>query len=341
MNKQEKIAAFNPSYIGLTNAGIFGFPFTVEEADYVVIPIPWESTASFGNGTQDAPAMIYEASNQLDFYFPDFPDVWKKGIAMTDIDKTIKSHSIACRKIVEEHIALLESGAKSNAELVDKINAFGKACNEYVSSQVERYRSQKKQVILLGGDHSTSLGNIKSLAKNIAFGILQIDAHLDLRNAYEDLNYSHASVMYNALQEENVTGLVSVGIRDYCQEEVDFIDDQNGRVRLFSDQDNKEAMLKGSTWHSICEQIIAALPQQVYLTIDIDGLDPSLCPNTGTPVPGGLSYEQLIYLLKQLALSDKTIIGMDLVEVGNDAWDANVAARILYNMIGYWELNLR
>ena len=204
MNKQEKIAAFNPSCIGLTNAGIFGFPFTVEEADYVVIPIPWESTASFGNGTQDAPAMIYEASNQLDFYFPDFPDVWKKGIAMTDIDKTIKSHSIACRKIVEEHIALLESGAKSNAELVDKINAFGKACNEYVSSQVERYRSQKKQVILLGGDHSTSLGNIKSLAKNIAFGILQIDAHLDLRNAYEDLNYSHASVMYNALQEENL-----------------------------------------------------------------------------------------------------------------------------------------
>jgi agmatinase len=100
-------------------------------------------------------------------------------------------------------------------------------------------------------------------------------------------------------------------------------------------------MLKGLTWHSICEQIISALPQQVYLTIDIDGLDPSLCPNTGTPVPGGLSYEQLIYLLKQLALSDKTIIGMDLVEVGNDAWDANVAARILYNMIGYWELNLR
>ena len=113
MNKQEKIAAFNPSCIGLTNAGIFGFPFTVEEADYVVIPIPWESTASFGNGTQDAPAMIYEASNQLDFYFPDFPDVWNKGIAMTDIDKTIKSHSIACRKIVEKHIALLESGAKS------------------------------------------------------------------------------------------------------------------------------------------------------------------------------------------------------------------------------------
>ncbi|HQQ12694.1 MAG TPA: arginase family protein, partial [Bacteroidales bacterium] len=174
------------------------------------------------------------------------------------------------------------------------------------------------------------------LSDKETYGILQLDAHLDLRNAYEGFKYSHASIFYNALQFDAITKLVQVGIRDYCEEEADFVRSSNGRITVFYDRDIRKRMFEGSSWRELTDEMIAELPDKVYVSIDIDGLDPKLCPNTGTPVPGGLQFEELIYMLNRLKASGKEIIGFDLCEVapGEDEWDGNVGARVLYQLIG-------
>lgn len=167
--------------------------------------------------------------------------------------------------------------------------------------------------------------------KNESFGILQIDAHADLRKAYEGFTYSHASIMYNAMQIEQITSLTQVGIRDICAEEVDFIN-ANNNVHCFYYEKIKEEQYCGKTWQQQVAEIVATLPQNVYISFDIDGLDPKLCPNTGTPVAGGFEFNETVYLIKAVKESGKNIIGCDLNEVGNNEWDANVGARVLYQL---------
>ena len=189
---------------------------------------------------------------------------------------------------------------------------------------------------LLGGDHSTPLGFYKAIAeKHGSFGILQIDAHCDLREAYEHLKYSHASIMYNALEEvPEVIKLVQVGTRDYAPIELEYINDSNGRITTFFDKDLKERQYEGETWKSIVDEIVSKLPQKVYISFDIDGLDPKLCPNTGTPVQGGFETQQVYYLFRQVLKSGRHLIGFDLNEVGTSTndWDENVGARVLFKL---------
>jgi agmatinase len=195
-----------------------------------------------------------------------------------------------------------------------------------------------KYVALLGGDHSTPLGLMMAAGEHYGdFGILQIDAHADLRDAFEGFTYSHASVMFNALKEiPQLKKLVQVGVRDFCDEEYDIIT-THPRVKTFFDQEIKDRMYEGDTWKAVCNDIIEQLPQQVYISFDIDGLDPKLCKNTGTPVQGGFETEQIQYLFKKLVDSGRRIIAFDLNEVGcgedsQDSIDASIGARILYRM---------
>jgi agmatinase len=193
-------------------------------------------------------------------------------------------------------------------------------------------------VAMLGGDHSTPLGFIRALGEKYnRFGVLQIDAHADLRKAYEGFTYSHASIMYNALKLPAVGRLVQVGIRDYCDEELDVMKRAGGRIVTYFDQDIKEQLFGGTSWAAICDKIIADLPHDVYVSFDIDGLNPKLCPNTGTPVAGGFEFEEVAFLIKKLVKSGRKIIGFDLNEVapGADDWDANVGARLLYHLCNW------
>lgn len=141
--------------------------------------------------------------------------------------------------------------------------------------------------------------------------------------------------MYNVLTEiPQVKKLLQVGVRDYCETELNYIINSQGRVETFFDRNIKELQYDGHTWKMMCETIIAKLPQEVYISFDIDGLKPHLCPNTGTPVHGGFEAEEILYLFKKLLESGRKIIGFDLVEVGvsHDEWDENVASRILFKM---------
>ncbi len=345
MSKIDKIKAFNPNGAGDTSGKIFGLPFTVDEADVVVLPVPWDVTVSYGAGTAAGPEAVLGASPQLDLYDEDLGSIWHCGIAMLPIDGKLQAQSAELRALAEPLIRMQEMGNNpveypEPAADLQKINTACAAMCDWVERESAAIMAQGKKVALLGGDHSTPLGLLRALAKRFGnFGILQIDAHMDLRQAYEGFRYSHASIMYNALQEvAAVTRLVQVGVRDMCEEEIERANAATPRVKYFSDRSLQKAAFAGDTWAKTCDEIIAYLPGKVYFSFDIDGLEPSLCGNTGTPVAGGLRYEKAMYLLDQVRLSGREIIGVDLVEVNpgteGSEWDGNVGARILYRMCG-------
>ncbi len=330
---------FDPNGVGVKGT-LFGLPYDTASADVVVIPIPWDVTVSYGAGTANGPAAILEASSQIDYEIPGVKEAWKLKVAMDEIPEVWQSLGKSLRSKAEDYIEWLESGSDEAmaSEMQGVVAEINRQCEQlmtYVQQETAYWHSQGKQTILLGGDHSTPLGHIRAIAqKEQEIGVLQIDAHADLRKAYEGFTYSHASVMYNVLQLKEVSKLVQVGVRDYCEEELDLITSSNGRVVTFFDQDVKEAQYQGMTWHDQCLEIVEQLPQKVYISFDIDGLDPKLCPNTGTPVPGGFELEQVNYLFKLVKESGRIIVGADLNEVSptSNEWDANVGARALYRL---------
>lgn len=340
--KQYKIDNFDPSQPGLADASIYGLPFTAEESEIIIIPVPWEVTVSYGAGASEGPKAILEASYQVDLLHQSYPELWKLGIFYDDAPNNWAADSEEYKGMAQPIIEALENGEDVStfpalqADL-DKINKVCKQLKEQVKDRVLYWMNLGKKVVLLGGDHSTPLGYYEALAaKNEDFGILHFDAHMDLREAYEGFTYSHASIMYNTLKLPQVSKIVQVGIRDFCEQELETVKNSGNRVLVHTDSDLKAAAFEGKSWRDQCDQIIASLPEKVCISFDIDGLYRWYCPNTGTPVPGGLSYEEATYLISKLASSNKTIIGMDLVEVapGDDDWDGNVGARLLFHMCG-------
>ncbi len=204
---------------------------------------------------------------------------------------------------------------------------------------------QGKMPVTLGGDHAVPFGAIRAYAERYpGLGILHLDAHADLRDAYEGFTWSHASIFHNVMTRlDGIARLVQVGVRDLGQAEQAMIDGSGGRILTFFDADIAARKESGTPFAVIADEIAAALPKDVYLSWDIDGLDPTLCPSTGTPVPGGLSWNEAIGLLRALLRAGKRIVGLDLCEVspGDTEWDANVGARLLYKMIGFALLSQR
>ncbi len=343
MTKEQIIQNFDPSQPGLADATIFGLPFSAEQSEIIVISVPWEVTVSYGAGASDGPEAILDASFQVDLNHQDFPELWKLGIYYAEIPETWKTNSDKYKALAQPIIEALEDGLDVNEipNLKSDLEVINKVCRDLhteVKELILYWMSQGKKVVLLGGDHSTPLGYYEALAaKHDNFGILHLDAHMDLRIAYEGFTYSHASIMYNALQLPQISKIVQVGIRDFCEQEVEVVRQSNERVKVHTDSDLKKESFEGKTWQQQCDQIIAELPQKVCISFDIDGMYPWYCPNTGTPVPGGFSFEQATYLFNKLADSGKEIIGFDLVEVApgeNDDWDGNVGARMLFHMCG-------
>ena len=344
MTKQEIIQNFDPSQPGLADQSIFGLPFTADQSEIIIIPVPWEVTVSYGAGASQGPEAILNASFQVDLHHQEFPDLWKLGMYLDLNEQTAKwaEDSAKHKDMAQAIIEALESGEvveniPSLKSDLDKINMVCQNLKAELKERVLYWTNKGKKVVLLGGDHSTPLGYYEALAtQHDNFGILHLDAHMDMRIAYEGFTYSHASIMYNALQIPQISKIVQIGIRDFCIQEVETVLEQGTRVVVHTDMDLKAETFKGITWEQQCETIIKALPQKVTISFDIDALYSWYCPNTGTPVPGGISYEQATYLLSKLADSGKEIIGFDLVEVapGDDDWDGNVGARMLYYMCG-------
>ena len=335
------LSLFDPNTVGNPNNNIFGLPFIEEDAKLIILPVPWEVTVSYNAGTARAPEHVFKASLQVDLFDPEIQDAWKQGYFMRSVDKKVLMKSDYLRKEAELYINYIAEGEnvldnKFMCKTLKEVNAGSIFMNEWVFQQTKELLDSGKLVGLLGGDHSTPLGFFKAIAEKYGdFGILQIDAHCDLRKAYENFNYSHASIMYNSLEEiPQLKKLVQIGIRDFCEEEWDYIQKSEQRIVTYFDKDIKERLYEGQTWQLIVTEIIAQLPQKVFISFDIDGLDPKLCPHTGTPVQGGFETEQIFYLLKKLLESGRHIVGFDLNEVGvsPNEWDENVGARCLFKL---------
>lgn len=333
---KEKIKNFNPNENGLFDHGIFGLPFKTEESSLVLLPVPWEATVSYGSGASKGPKAILDASQQIDLYDPVYPSGWREGIAMEDISSDIYYENMqVCKKVSDYLNGYLEN--KRDEKLLAEINDNCTNLNKKVEEMTGNLLDQGKIVGIVGGDHSSPFGFFKSLAKKYKdYGVLYIDAHADLRSAYEGFDFSHASIFHNVLSIPNVSKLVQVGVRDISEEEINIIKREKKRITLFSDHDIKKDIYNGKSWAKKCDEIIKNLPKNVYISFDVDGLNPSLCPHTGTPVPGGFSLEEISFLLEKIVNSKRKIIGFDLCEVvpgeGNDEWDGNVGARILYKL---------
>lgn len=327
---------------------LFGQVVSEPEAEIVLLPVPWDLTTSFHKGTSEGPEAIRDISYQLDFCHPDFKTLSIKDIALSTQTLTLKTLNQTLLPVSASVISHLESGLELTDSVESDILRVNHACEQMVNTvyQTALAYIQSDQLLgLVGGDHSTSLGLIRALSESVedGFGVLQIDAHMDLRESYQGFTYSHASIMHHVLKLSSVQRVVQVGIRDYSEEELQVMKQSSGRVKTFFDSEIHDHLFEGKSFESLCKKIVNALPDKVYLTVDIDGLDPSLSPKTGTPVPGGLSFQQLSFLLKLLVKSGRQIIGFDLVEVSPDFssfWDQTVGARVLYLLCGYaWESN--
>ncbi len=336
---------YNPSGIGQVNGNLFGLPHDYESANLIVFGIPWEVTVSYGAGTANGPQQVLNASTQLDLFDFDHPDGWKQGIFMAEIPQDILDKNRYYRSEAAKIIDRLATGESLTASpdlmpVLTAINQAGQQVNEWLFAQCQHAMQHGKRVAVIGGDHSSPLGYYQALAaKYDNYGILHIDAHADLRDAYEGFEFSHASIMFNAMKLPQVTKLVQVGLRDICHDEVQMIDQSHGRIVGYYDPMIKQRLYSGMTWLDLCREIISHLPEFVYISFDVDGLDPKLCPSTGTPVPGGLELEQTYMLFREVVNSGRKIIGFDLCEVGDAEWDGNVGARIVYKLANLMDLS--
>jgi len=263
-----------------------------EKARVVVFPVPYSSTTSWKTSTNEGPRAIIEASRHIELYdLERKKDISKEGIFTLD---------------------LLEPSKNSPSETISRIkNVFDKLLDD------------KKFPIMLGGEHSITLGAVQSFKEKFSdFSVLQIDAHSDLREEYEGTKYSHASVM-KRIKDMGVP-IVQVGIRAVSAEEAEYIEKENIKNIFYAPE-------------IPIEEINGALKENVYITFDLDALDPSIMPSTGTPEPGGLGWYESLNLIKEIA-KKKKIIGADIVELdpipGLHSPDF-LAAKLAYKIINY------
>jgi len=335
---------FDPNAAPDADSGVFGLPHEEKDAALVLLPVPWEATTSYGGGTSKGPAAIYAASGQVDLFDGDVVKPYVPGIFMRPESKEVRAWNKTAKAAAQKVIAVGGNldGNKALIKALKTANELGGKLNEWVRRETKALMDAGKIVGVVGGDHSVPYGAFQAAAETHGkFGLLHFDAHSDTRVAYEGFTWSHASIMYNAMENiPQISKIVQVGIRDFCEQENEFLHALGGRAKVFFDRELTDRRFRGEPWAKTCEEIVAALPDKVWVTFDIDGLDPRFCPHTGTPVPGGQEFSEVNYLLGALARSGRTIIGFDLVEVspapgGKDEWDANVGMRLLYKLIAW------
>lgn len=321
------------------DAGLFGIDFDLRQHKVVVIGVPWEPTASYGRGTSLTPSRIIPASHQLDLFDFNIGKNFGACVGMSPLRQSWIDLNARCTRLAQ---AVIDNGGTAEGPLIENlesVNAASEQLNREVFEETCQLLKSGKRVGIVGGDHSSPYGAILAhYDMNPRMGILHIDAHHDLRVAYEGFWHSHASLMYNLLHEiPGLNGLISVGVRDFSEQEYQIARDHPS-IRTFYDRDLKARRFQGESWNAICTDIISKLPRQVYVTFDVDGLNPFYCPHTGTPVPGGLDYCEAVYLLEAIQRSGRCIIGFDVCEAAPDAndskaeWDMNVAARLLHKL---------
>lgn len=271
----------------------------LDRAKFVILPAPFEKTVSYGGGTRNGPRAILEASAQV--------ELWDEE---TGIDLlTIPVHTLG----------------------VPRLGTDPEAAARALEAEAARALDGGRFLLTLGGEHSVSLGPLRAVKRvHPEVGILQIDAHTDMRQEYGGTRFSHACIMRRAADDLGLP-VVAVGIRAVSPEEVPYIREK-GLKPFFA-----HALDPDRRW---VRDAVAKLPQKVYVTFDIDGLDPAYAPGTGTPEPGGLSYRDALTLLREVTRARK-VVSADIVEVApipgshvTEFTAARLAAKIMVYALG-------
>ncbi|MDH4222245.1 MAG: agmatinase [candidate division Zixibacteria bacterium] len=263
------------------------------KSKFVILPVPYEQTTSYKTGTKEGPQVIITASKQVELYDEEIgKESYKIGICTLDD---------------------LEPAAKSPEQMIERIYEVGR-----------KLVKDKKRVVMLGGEHTISIGMIKAYKQRYKdLSVLQLDAHADLRDSFQGSKFSHACTMRRVRE---IAPAVQVGIRNVSLDEHNWI--KRKRLKLHF------AHKRGANW---TDKVLSSLSQNVYLTLDLDCLDPSIMPSVGTPEPGGFLWYETLDFLKTIC-SRKNIVGFDIVELcpqpGNIAPDF-LAAKLIYKIIGY------
>ncbi len=312
---------------------IFGQNCPYAKARLVLLGVPWEATVSYAGGAAEGPKWIQQASSQLDFFDPKNEN--------NPSEEGIYFQYLSHLKDQSDQFRFLALKADSPQDK-QKINQACFQMVQEVKMCVKKILDDKKLFGLVGGDHSISEGALLEIGERFKgdFGILHLDAHADMRDSYQGFKHSHASVMHNILQNKYAPHtLVQAGVRDLCEEEFSKIQ-KDSRVHCFFDHDVKHKLFEGALWADIVSDILNKLPEKIYISLDVDALSWEYAPHTGCPVPGGFSFDQIVYLIHKLVDSKKRIIGFDVVETARPIsdnfgeWDGNVSARLIYKLCG-------
>ena len=267
----------------------------LESSEFVILPVPYEGSTTYRAGTREGPQAIIGASQEVETF-----------------DEELKKEAFKAGIHTLEEMEITRGGPEKMVERV-----YQKA-KELVD--------MNKRVVLLGGEHTASIGVVKALSEVYEkLSVLQLDAHADLRDSYQESKYSHACTMRRIGE---IASSVGLGIRNLSSEEQEFVEKK--KIDLFFAKD----LTENAGWAG---QVLSKLSENVYLTMDLDFLDPSIMPSVGTPEPGGLLWNETLDFLKK-AVGSKNIVGFDCVELcpipGLVAPDF-LAAKLIYKMMGY------
>ena len=273
-----------------------------DAAKVVILPIPYEATTTYRQGCQNGPAALLEASDQLEAY-----------------DEELERET--CREV---GIYTCPAIADTRHQTVS-----AQAMLQETTQTVTKLIEDGKWIIAVGGEHSITAGVVKAYQQAIKqpFTVVQIDAHGDLRHQYEGSIYNHACVMRRIV--ELGLPILAVGVRSICLEEAELIKAQQIPVIWARE------MVDNTNW---IDTAIARIPtEHVFITIDVDGIDPSLMPGVGTPEPGGLNWYALLQFLQRL-FTTRQVIGGDVMELAplvDSVVSEFTAAKLVYKLIGY------
>ena len=269
-----------------------------ETSKVVILPVPYEKTVTFGKGTSKGPNSIIYASGSVELYDDELQyEPYKVGI-----------HT--------------QPEFESDIDPAQMVEELSQVCNELLE--------KNKFIITLGGEHSITYPLVKAHKEKFGdFSVLNIDAHCDLRDSYEGTKFNHACVMKRVIEQGiNVT---EVGIRSYSIEEAEYINSRDDIKIIHAREINEN---ENGTW---IEETLSSLLPKVYISIDMDGFDPSIVPGTGTPEPGGLDWDQVIRLIRGV-FYNREVVGLDIVELAPIAGITGpdvLAAKLAYKAVGY------
>lgn len=298
----------------------FRLPTPPSKADLVLVSVPWGVTLTSGNGTLYTPDAIIESSARVCRYDVASGTTIKGRVATADVDYDIQELAQHLNSDAKHLFQRLSSGGTIDGDYYrrkkNRIEAGFAEMHERVYGQVVSYVRQGKTIGIVGGDHSVSFGAVRALAeRNDGLGILYLDSHCDLKSRFDILKYSPRSIAGSILKEiPGIHSMTQVGVCEATRSEFE-IASSEPRLTIFTRGNVTERTGNGERWADICNEITATLPEKVYISLDVDVFESGSFPNVVYPVPGGMRFEDMMFLLRTVATSGREIVGFDVTEI--------------------------